>query len=95
MYQIFDEKSLVLSKFLFTIKALEFSIYVVQNKKQIKCYLLVYTFYKLKKEKVNVGSYETFNQAKLVIFEFIESWYTKFSTSLVFDYMRGKSICNG
>ncbi len=29
----------------------------------------------LKKEKVNVNTYKTFQEAKLVIFEFIESWY--------------------
>lgn len=29
----------------------------------------------LKKEEVNVNTYQTFEQAKLVIFEFIESWY--------------------
>ena len=29
----------------------------------------------LKKEEVNVNNYETFNEAKLAIFKFIESWY--------------------
>ena len=29
----------------------------------------------LKKEEVNVNNYETFKEAKLAIFEFIESWY--------------------
>lgn len=29
----------------------------------------------LKKEEVNVNNYETFGEAKLAIFEFIESWY--------------------
>ena len=29
----------------------------------------------LKKEEVNVNNYETFDEAKLAIFEFIESWY--------------------
>ncbi len=29
----------------------------------------------LKKEEVNVNNYETFEEAKLAIFEFIESWY--------------------
>ena len=29
----------------------------------------------LKKEEVKVSNYETFNQAKMAIFEFIESWY--------------------
>ena len=29
----------------------------------------------LKKEEVNVNTYETFNEARLAIFEFIEGWY--------------------
>lgn len=29
----------------------------------------------LKKEEVNVNNYETFEEATLAIFEFIESWY--------------------
>ena len=29
----------------------------------------------LKKEEVNVNNYETFKEAKLALFEFIESWY--------------------
>ncbi len=29
----------------------------------------------LKKEEVNVSNYETFEEVKLAIFEFIESWY--------------------
>ena len=29
----------------------------------------------LKKEEVNVSSYKTFNEAKLVLFDFIEGWY--------------------
>ncbi len=29
----------------------------------------------LKKEEVNVNTYQTFEEAKLVLFEFIESWY--------------------
>ena len=29
----------------------------------------------LKKEEVNVNTYKTFKEAKLAIFEFIESWY--------------------
>lgn len=29
----------------------------------------------LKKEEVKVNNYETFNQVKMAIFEFIESWY--------------------
>ena len=31
----------------------------------------------LKKEEVNVNNYEIFEEAKLAIFEFIESWYNK------------------
>ena len=31
----------------------------------------------LKKEEVNVNNYETFEEAKIAIFEFIESWYNK------------------
>ena len=49
LYQISDEKSLVLSEFSFTKKALEFSIYVDQNKTQLKCYLILYTNYQLNK----------------------------------------------
>lgn len=29
----------------------------------------------LKKEEVNANNYQTFNEAKLVLFEFIEGWY--------------------
>lgn len=29
----------------------------------------------LKKEEVNVKNYQTFSEAKIAIFEFIESWY--------------------
>ena len=29
----------------------------------------------LKKEEVSVNNYETFEEAKIAIFEFIESWY--------------------
>ena len=29
----------------------------------------------LKKEEVNVNTYETFKEARIAIFEFIESWY--------------------
>ena len=40
----------------------------------------------LKKEEVNVNNYETFNEAKLAIFEFIESWYNnqRIHSSLVY-----------
>lgn len=29
----------------------------------------------LKKEEVNANNYQTFNEAKLVLFDFIEGWY--------------------
>ena len=32
-------------------------------------------FDKLRKEEVNVNTYETFKEARIAIFEFIESWY--------------------
>ena len=31
----------------------------------------------LKKEEVNLKEYETFEEAKLAIFTFIESWYNR------------------
>ena len=36
----------------------------------------------LKKEEVNVNTYETFNEARLAIFEFIEGWYNN-----IFDFL--------
>ena len=41
----------------------------------------------LKKEEVNVNSYETFNQAKIAIFEFIESWYNNLRIHSSLDYL--------
>ena len=40
----------------------------------------------LKKEEVNVNTYETFNEAKLAIFEFIESWYNNVRIHSTLDY---------
>ena len=40
----------------------------------------------LKKEEVNVNTYETFNEAKLAIFEFIESWYNNKRIHSSIDY---------
>jgi len=41
----------------------------------------------LKKEEVNVNSYETFNQAKIAIFEFIESWYNNLRVHSSLNYL--------
>ena len=41
----------------------------------------------LKKEEVNVNNYETFNEAKLAIFEFIESWYNNLRIHSSLDYI--------
>ena len=41
----------------------------------------------LKKEEVNVNNYETFKQAKLEIFEFIESWYNNKRIHSTIGYM--------
>ena len=41
----------------------------------------------LKKEEVNVNNYETFNEAKLAIFEFIESWYNNQRIHSSLDYI--------
>ena len=40
----------------------------------------------LKKEEVNVNTYETFKEAKLAIFEFIESWYNNVRIHSTLDY---------
>lgn len=40
----------------------------------------------LKKEEVNVNTYETFKEAKLAIFEFIESWYNNKRIHSSIDY---------
>ncbi|MBQ7140762.1 MAG: DDE-type integrase/transposase/recombinase [Bacilli bacterium] len=41
----------------------------------------------LKKEEVNVNNYGTFKEAKLAIFEFIESWYNNKRIHSSIDYM--------
>jgi len=41
----------------------------------------------LKKEEVNVHTYETFNEARKAIFEFIESWYNNIRIHSSNDYM--------
>ena len=41
----------------------------------------------LKKEEVNVNNYKTFNEAKLAIFEFIESWYNNQRIHSSLDYI--------
>ena len=41
----------------------------------------------LKKEEVNVNNYETFEEAKLAIFEFIESWYNNIRIHSSINYM--------
>ena len=41
----------------------------------------------LKKEEVNVNNYETFNEAKLALFEFIESWYNNKRIHSSLDYI--------
>ncbi len=40
----------------------------------------------LKKEEINVNNYETFNQAKMTIFEFIESWYNNLKIHSKLNY---------
>ena len=40
----------------------------------------------LKKEEVNVNTYETFNEARLAIFEFIEGWYNNTRIHSSLDY---------
>ena len=41
----------------------------------------------LKKEEVNVNNYETFEEAKLAIFQFIESWYNNQRIHSSLDYI--------
>ena len=41
----------------------------------------------LKKEEVNVNNYETFEDAKLAIFEFIESWYNNIRIHSTLGYI--------
>lgn len=40
----------------------------------------------LKKEEVNVNTYETFKEARLAVFEFIESWYNNTRIHSTLDY---------
>ncbi len=40
----------------------------------------------LKKEEVNVNTYETFKEARLAIFEFIEGWYNNTRIHSSLDY---------
>ena len=41
----------------------------------------------LKKEEVNVNNYETFEEAKLAIFEFIECWYNNIRIHSTLGYI--------
>lgn len=41
----------------------------------------------LKKEEINLHTYCTYNEAKLVIFEFIESWYNNIRIHSSIDYL--------
>ena len=41
----------------------------------------------LKKEELNVNNYETFEEAKLAIFEFIESWYNNIRIHSTLGYI--------
>ena len=41
----------------------------------------------LKKEEVNLKSYLDFNEARLAIFEFIESWYNRLRIHSSIGYM--------
>ena len=41
----------------------------------------------LKKEEVNVNTYETFKEARIAIFEFIESWYNNTRIHSSNDYI--------
>lgn len=49
----------------------------------------------LKKEEVNVNTYETFNEARLAIFEFKEDWYNNTRIHSSLDYKTTCSIFNG
>ena len=48
----------------------------------------------LKKEEVNVNNYETFNEAKLALFEFIESWYNNKRIHSSLDYITNNEKYN-
>ena len=41
----------------------------------------------LKKEEVNLNKYKTFDEAKMAIFEFIESWYNNQRIHSTLDYI--------
>lgn len=41
----------------------------------------------LKKEEVNVSNYDTFNEAQIAIFDFIEGWYNNVRLHSSIDYM--------
>lgn len=41
----------------------------------------------LKKEEINLNTYQTFQEAKMVIFEFIESWYNRNRIHSTLDYI--------
>lgn len=41
----------------------------------------------IKKEEVNINNYKTFKEAKLAIFEFIESWYNNQRIHSTLDYI--------
>ncbi len=46
----------------------------------------------LKKEEVNVNNYETFNEARLSIFEFIESHYNNESNIKFFNFSTNRYV---
>ena len=48
----------------------------------------------LKKEEVNVNNYETFNEAKMAIFEFIESWYNNIRIHSKLNYQTSSQKYN-
>ena len=48
----------------------------------------------LKKEEVNLHEYETFEEAKLSIFEFIEGWYNRKRIHSLIDYKVPNEIEN-
>ena len=48
----------------------------------------------LKKEEVNLHEYETFEEARLAIFEFIEGWYNRKRIQSSIDYRVPNEIEN-
>ena len=46
----------------------------------------------LKKEEVNLHEYETFKEAKLAIFEYIEGWYNRKRIHSAIDYRTPNEI---